>query len=134
MKSCKPYEKTKQKKHQNNKSIAEKLKTKSLMVFASFFHVICNNSNFAKLLAQASFTELTLFCLIENAKLSRKVQENSSVWNLLSWTNGFMLDATIIFSCWNHKKHHMLGFFCLSQHDVSSYLLSRLNNVQGRRK
>ena len=53
------------------------------------------------------------FCLIENAKLSRKVQDNSSVWNLLSWTNGFMLDATKIFSYWNHKKDHLLGFFLL---------------------
>ena len=34
--ACKPHEKTKQK-HQNAKSIGEKLKTKSLMFFGSFF-------------------------------------------------------------------------------------------------
>ena len=44
------------KKHQNAESIGEKLKTKGLMFFVSFFHVICKISN----LAQASCTELTL--------------------------------------------------------------------------
>ena len=52
------------KKHQNARSIDEKLKTKSLMFFASFFHVICKISNFdmwtTKHLVQASFNELTL--------------------------------------------------------------------------
>ena len=56
--------KKKKKKHQNARFIDEKLKTKSLMFFASFFHVICNISNFnmwtANHLAQASWTELTL--------------------------------------------------------------------------
>ena len=50
--------------HQNAKSIVEKLKTKGLMFFVWFFHVICKVSNFniwtTKHLAQASFTELTL--------------------------------------------------------------------------
>ena len=36
LKSCKPHEKTEQK-HQNARSIDEKLKTKSLMFFVSFF-------------------------------------------------------------------------------------------------
>ena len=44
--------------------IDEKLKTKSLMFFITFFHVICKISNFimwtAKHLAQVSCTELTL--------------------------------------------------------------------------
>ena len=48
----------------NARFIDKKLKTKSLMFFASFFHVICNISNFnmwtANHLAQASWTELTL--------------------------------------------------------------------------
>ena len=52
------------KKHPNARFIDEKLKTKSLVFFVSFFHVICKISNFnmstAKHLAQASFTELTL--------------------------------------------------------------------------
>ena len=52
------------KKHQNAKSIGEKLKTTGLMFFVSFFHVICKISNFnmwtAKHLMQASCTELTL--------------------------------------------------------------------------
>ena len=52
------------KKPQNAKSIGEKLKTKSLMFFVSFFHVIrkISNSNMwtEKHLAQASCTELTL--------------------------------------------------------------------------
>jgi hypothetical protein len=52
------------KKHQNAKSIDEKLKTKGLMFFVSYFHVICKISNFdmwtTKYLAQASCTELTL--------------------------------------------------------------------------
>ena len=50
--------------HQNAKSIGEKLKSKGLTFFVSFFHVICKISNFdmwtAKYLAQASCTELTL--------------------------------------------------------------------------
>ena len=52
------------KKHQIAKSISEKLKTKRLMFFVSFFHVTCKISNFdmwtAKHLAKASCTELTL--------------------------------------------------------------------------
>ena len=36
------------KKHQNVKYIGEKLKTKGLMFFVSFFHVICKISNFNK--------------------------------------------------------------------------------------
>ena len=52
------------KKHQNAKSIDEKLKTKGLMLFVLFFHVISKISNFnmwtAKHLVQASCTELTL--------------------------------------------------------------------------
>ena len=52
------------KKHQNAESIGEKLKTKGLMFFVWFGHVICKISNFnmwiAKNLAQASCTELTL--------------------------------------------------------------------------
>ena len=58
------------KKHPNARSIGEKLKTKSLMFFVSFFfHVICKMSNFnmrtAKHLAQASCTELTLLTIAE---------------------------------------------------------------------
>ena len=34
------------KKHQNARSIGEKLKSKSLMFFVSFFHEICKISNF----------------------------------------------------------------------------------------
>ena len=49
---------------QNIKSIDQKLKTKSLMFFVLFFHVICKISNVnmwtAKHLVQASCTELTL--------------------------------------------------------------------------
>ena len=51
------------KKHQNAKYIGKKLKTKGLMFFVSFFHVICKisfNMWIAKHLAQASCTELTL--------------------------------------------------------------------------
>jgi hypothetical protein len=52
------------KKHQNDSSIGEKLKNKSLMLFVSFFHLISNIKNLnkspAKHLAQASCTELTL--------------------------------------------------------------------------
>ena len=63
LKSCKPYQKQ-NKKSQNAKSIVDKLKTKGLMFFVSFFHVICKISNFnmwtAKRLAQASCTDLTL--------------------------------------------------------------------------
>ena len=36
----------KNKKHQNARFIGEKLKTKSLMFFVSFFNVICKISNF----------------------------------------------------------------------------------------
>ena len=54
----------KQTKNKNAKSIDEKLKTKGLMFFVSFFHVICKISNFniltAKHLALASCTELAL--------------------------------------------------------------------------
>ena len=63
LKSCKPHEKQ-NKKHQNATSICKKLKTKGLMFFVSFFHVICKISKFnkrtAKYFAQASRTELTL--------------------------------------------------------------------------
>ena len=56
--------KKRNKNHQNDICIGEKLKTKGLMFFVSFFHVICKISNFnmwtAKHLAQASCTELTL--------------------------------------------------------------------------
>ena len=45
LKSCKPHEKTKQK-HQNARFNDEKLKTKSLMFFVHFFHVVCKISNF----------------------------------------------------------------------------------------
>ena len=52
------------KKHQIAKPIGEKLKTKRLMFFISFFHVICKILDFnvrtAKHLTQASCTELTL--------------------------------------------------------------------------
>ena len=53
------------KKLQNAKSIGEKLKTKGLMSFVSFFfHVIWNISNFdAKHLMQAFYTELTLLVI-----------------------------------------------------------------------
>ena len=47
-----------------NIKILNLLETKSLMLYASFFHVICKISNIdiwtAKHLVQASFTELTL--------------------------------------------------------------------------
>ena len=50
--------------HQNARFIDEKLKTKSLMFFVHFFHVICKISNSnkgtAKHLEQASCTDLTL--------------------------------------------------------------------------
>ena len=49
------------KKNQNAKSIGEELKTKGLMVFISFFHVISNFDKWTtKHLAQASCIELTL--------------------------------------------------------------------------
>ena len=56
--------KNQNKNHQNTKSIGKKLKTKGLMFFSHFFHVICKISNLnmwtTKHLAQASFTDLTL--------------------------------------------------------------------------
>ena len=63
LKSCKPHEKIKQK-HQNNRCIDEKLKTKSLMLFVSFFFSydlqdFKLNMGTAKHLTQASCTELT---------------------------------------------------------------------------
>ena len=57
------------KKHQNARLIDEKLKTKSLMLFVSFFHVIFKISNFnmwtQKHLAQASCAELTLILSVK---------------------------------------------------------------------
>ena len=65
------------KKHQNAKSIGEKLKTKGLMLFVSFFHVICkiSNSNMwtARHLVQASCTELTL-------SIKRKTKIKQGQW------------------------------------------------------
>ena len=53
------------KKHQNARFIDEKLKTKSLMFFVSFFHVICKISNFNKLyLKFESWTDSTWYILI----------------------------------------------------------------------
>ena len=61
------------KKHQKARLIDEKMKTKSLMFFVYFFHVICKilNSNMwtTKHLAQASCTELTLTNLIISNRL-----------------------------------------------------------------
>ena len=72
------------KKHQNARSIDEKLQTKSLMFFVSFFYVICKISNFnmwtAKHLVQASCTELTL----------------RQIWNL-------NLESTLMFVQWMKK-------------------------------
>ena len=60
------------------KSIGEKLKTKGLLFFVSFFYVICKISNFdmwtTKHLAQASYTELTLF-LVEFFLFITEIEE-----------------------------------------------------------
>ena len=75
--------KNKTTKHQNAKSIGEKLKTKSLMFFLHFFNVICMISNFtmwaAKHLAQASCNELTLHKVKKNAKW---IECQNRTWNL----------------------------------------------------
>ena len=73
--------KTKNQKHKNAKSFGKKLKTKSLMFFVSFFHIICKISNFnlwtAKHLAQASCTELTLHhCGFWELKMPYVIFEN----------------------------------------------------------
>ena len=73
--------KKRNKKHQNAKSIGEKLKTKSLMFFLFHsFHVI--NMWTEKHLAQASCTELTLIFPFEIAGF-RKLQ------NILVWSDLF---------------------------------------------
>ena len=80
------------KKHQNTRFIDEKLKTKSLMFFVSFFfHVICKISNFnmwtSKHLAQASCTELTLksilhWILREFLKITDQNSDQKNRWLL----------------------------------------------------
>ena len=62
LKSCKQHEKQ-NKKLQNTRSIDEKLKTESLMLFASFFSCDLQDFKFQHVHAQASCTELTLLQL-----------------------------------------------------------------------
>ena len=78
--------KKQKKKHQNAKSIGEKLKTKVWCSLFHFFHVICkiSNSNMwtAKHLAQASCTELTLMQACFNVPISIfNFQPNEKVEN-----------------------------------------------------
>ena len=79
------------KKYQNAKSIGEKLKTKSLVFFVSFFSCDLRISNFdtwsTKHLAQASCTELTLksilhWILREFLKITDQNSDRKNRWLL----------------------------------------------------
>jgi hypothetical protein len=87
------------KKHQNAKPIGEKLKSKGLMFFTSFFHVICKIS---KHLAQASCTEL----ILEKKILIRKIFHPTILFQT-SYSQG----RTIRLSRLNAWKGHLANFF-----------------------
>ena len=94
------------KKHQKDNSIGEKLKTKGLMFFDSFLHVICKTSNFniwtAKHLAQASCTELTLLRCVKICVEISSYFCGLFIWTLLSKIYSLVVVLNCALQVWSY--------------------------------